>query len=242
MKMMVAARPCFGYHRSMDDMPNLASVAGAIADPTRARMLMMLMDGRALTATELAMSGGVTPSTASSHLSRLTAEGIVAMEKQGRHRYFRIGAPEVAAILEQLMSIAPRGREDAVRTGPRDESLRRARVCYDHLAGEAAVRLLDRLRELGLVGGDDGSVALSAEGTAWCGAMGVDIGALRARRRPLCRPCLDWSERRTHLAGGVGAALLDRLFALGYARRVAGSRTVVLSPRGESFIEHPHLM
>jgi len=239
--MPVAARARFGYHRRMPSTPNIAAVAAVIADPTRARMLTTLMDGRALTATELALAGGVVPSTASSHLARLTDSGIVSVMKQGRHRYFRVESPDVAALLELLMSIDAGERRDAPRAGPPDEALRRARVCYDHLAGEVAVRLLDRLRELGLLTVDDGSVSLSADGGAWCRTMGVDVEALRARRRPLCRSCLDWSERRAHLSGAVGAALLDRLLTLGHARRVPGSRTLVLSRRGESFVEHPQL-
>jgi DNA-binding transcriptional ArsR family regulator len=227
----------------MPDTPEIASVAALVADPTRARMLMALMSGRALTATELALEGGVTPPTASSHLARLSAGGILAPARQGRHRYFRIATPQVAEALEQLMSLRAGSPAPAARTGPRDEALRRARVCYDHLAGEAAVRLLTRLRERGLLGGrDEDDVALTPAGEAWCRAFGVDLDAMRARRRPLCRPCLDWSERRTHLAGAVGAGVLERMFALGYARRVAGSRAVALSPRGESFLEHPHLL
>jgi DNA-binding transcriptional ArsR family regulator len=222
----------------MIDTPDIASVAALVADPTRARMLTVLMDGRALTATELALEGGVTPSTTSSHLARLTASGLVSIAKQGRHRYFRIAAPEVAAVLERLMSIAPRHPQPAVHTGPRDETMRRARVCYDHLAGETAVRLMERLRQRDLVAGSDEAISLTPAGEAWCGDVGIDLNALRAKRRPLCRSCLDWSERRTHLGGAVGAALLDRLFALGFARRVKGSRAVTLSPRGESFIEH----
>lgn len=221
----------------MLDTPDISSVAALLADPTRARMLTALMDGRALTATELALEGGVTASTASSHLSRLTGAGVVAIAKQGRHRYFRIAEPEVAAAMERLMHLAPRS-PGAVRAGPRDESLRRARVCYDHLAGEAGVRLLERLRAKEIVAGADGALVVTAEGERWCGASGIDLAALRARRRPLCRACLDWSERKSHLAGALGSAILDRLFAAGYARRVRGSRAVTLAPRGESFIEH----
>jgi DNA-binding transcriptional ArsR family regulator len=223
----------------MSSTPDFASVAALVGEPARAAMLAVLMDGRAHTATELALHAGVTPSTASSHLARLTAGGLLAIARQGRHRYFRIPSPEVGAAIEGLMSIAPRAA--APRNGPRDEGMRRARVCYDHLAGEAGVRLLERLRERGLVTGRDDALRLTDAGEAWCGRVGIDLGALRARRRGLCRGCLDWSERRTHLAGAVGAALLDRLLALGYARREAGSRVVILAPRGDSFVEHPDL-
>jgi DNA-binding transcriptional ArsR family regulator len=201
-------------------------------------MLAVLMDGRAHTATELALEAGVTASTASSHLARLTAGGVIEIARQGRHRYFRIPGPEVVAAIEGLMNIAPRGEARAARAGPRDEGLRRARVCYDHLAGEAGVRLLERLREKEMIGGGDDAMALTAEGEAWCGRVGVDLAALRTRRRAICRSCLDWSERRTHLAGALGSALLDRLLALRHARREPGSRVVILSPRGEAFVEH----
>lgn len=223
----------------MSSTPDFASVAALVGEPARAAMLAVLMDGRAHTATELAMHAGVTPSTASSHLARLTAGGLLAIARQGRHRYFRIPSPEVGAAIEGLMSIAPRAA--APRNGPRDQGMRRARVCYDHLAGEAGVRLLERLRERGLVEGRDDALRLTDAGEAWCGRVGIDLAALRARRRGLCRGCLDWSERRTHLAGAVGAALLDRLLALGFARREPGSRVVILAPRGDSFVEHPHL-
>jgi DNA-binding transcriptional ArsR family regulator len=225
----------------MSSMPDFASVAALVGEPARAAMLAVLMDGRAHTATELAMQAGVSPSTASSHLSRLTAGGLLAIARQGRHRYFRIPTPEVGAAIEGLMSIAPRTEPRAPRRGPVDEGLRRARVCYDHLAGEAGVRLLHRLRETGLVGGGDDALLLAPAGEAWCARVGIDVDALRARRRRVCRGCLDWSERRTHLAGALGAALLERMLALRWARREPGSRVVILAPRGESFVEHPHL-
>jgi DNA-binding transcriptional ArsR family regulator len=217
----------------------MAAIAQLLGDPTRARMLGLLMDGQAQTATELALAGGVLPSTASSHLTRLTDAGLLTIARQGRHRYFRIAGPEVAAAIEGLMSIAPPVRP--LRFGPREEALRRARVCYDHLAGEMGVRLLDGLRGKRVISGPDDELALTRAGEAWCERIGIDLEALRARRRRLCRQCLDWSQRRAHLAGSLGQALLERLFALRYARREAGSRAVVLSPRGEAFVERLEL-
>jgi DNA-binding transcriptional ArsR family regulator len=222
-------------------VPDLASVAALMGDRARGQMLATLLDGRARTATELALEGGVAPSTASSHLARLTEAGLLAIARQGRHRYFRLADPEVATALEGLMHLAHRHGRPASRAGPRDAALRRARVCYDHLAGEAAVRLFERLREAAFVAGDDGTLALTARGETWCRRIGVDLDALRNGRRRLCRACLDWSERRTHLAGALGAALFDRLAHLRYLRRLRNSRAVVLSPRGEAFIEHPEL-
>ena len=200
-------------------------------------MLMELMDGRAWTATELALAGGVSASTASSHLARLTRSGLLAVRRQGRHRYYRIASVDVAATIEGLSSLNPVVRQP----GPRDAALRRARICYDHLAGEMGVRLLARLREEGIVVGDEDSLTLAPVAASWCLGTGIDLDALRAARRPVCRTCLDWSERRPHLAGGLGAAVLDRLLALRYARRVQGSRAIALSPRGDAFVERLHL-
>jgi len=237
--MALAGWPCFDHHRSMVDIPDVASIAALIAEPTRARMLAWLMDGRARTATELALEGGVTASTTSSHLTRLTAAGLLAERRQGRHRYFSIRSPEVAAAIEGLMSIAPRRLPASLAAGPRDERLRRARSCYDHLAGELGVELYERLRQHGFVAGSDDALALTARGEAWCKRIGLDLAALRQRRRPLCRPCLDWSERRAHLGGSLGAALFVRLLALRLARRDPHGRAVALSSRGEAFVNDP---
>lgn len=203
-------------------------------------MLTALMDGRALTATELALEAGVTPSTASSHLAQLEGAGVVSMAKQGRHRYFRITNPEVASVFEAMMGLAARS-ERRPRSAPGVTGMRRARVCYDHLAGERAVQLLERLRARGFVTTSDDAPELTAAGEAWCRTIGIDLDALASGRRPLCRPCLDWSERRTHLAGALGASLLDRIFALRFARREPASRLVVFSPRGEAFLERLEL-
>jgi len=221
----------------MADMPDIAAVAALVGEPARGRMLGALMEGRALTATELALEGGVAPSTASSHLSKLTRAGLLTIARQGRHRYFRLAGTDVAAALESLMAIAPRTVGRAVITAPRDEALRRARVCYDHLAGETAVRLLAGFRERRWVRLAGEAMALTPEGEEWFRRFGIDLPALRSRRRPLCRPCLDWSERQFHLAGSLGAALLDRLLALRYARRVTDSRALAISPRGAVFLE-----
>ena len=219
----------------MDPARELASVATLLGDPTRAKMLTDLMDGRAWTATEMAIAGGVSASTASSHLARLSKAGVLTVRRQGRYRYYSIASREVAAAIEGLTSLAAM-TDRLPRPGPRDPALRRARVCYDHLAGEMGVRLYERLGETGVITGDDGALSLTARGESWCGAVGIALEELRAGRRPLCRACLDWSERRTHLAGALGAAILDRLFAWRIARRVRGSRAIILAPRGESFI------
>ncbi len=219
----------------MVDGPDFAPVAFLAGEPARARMLAALMEGRARTATELALDAGVAPSTASSHLDRLADAGLLRVVKQGRHRYFRIASPEVAAALEGLMAIVPGGSKPWHPQEP--EGLLLARVCYDHLAGRMGVDLLERLRQRRWVRHSGDTIALTPSGEAGFRRLGVDVAALRARRRPLCRPCLDWSERQFHLAGSVGAALLDRLLALGFARREADSRALAISARGAAFLE-----
>lgn len=195
------------------------------------------MDGRARTATELALDGGVAPSTASSHIAKLMDAGLIELRRQGRHRYFRIASKEAAAALEGLMGLAASRGLHARPLGPKDTGLHHARVCYDHLAGEAAVHLLDRLRAESHIIGDDDALELSQSGAQWCQDLGIDIEALRSRRRRICRSCLDWSERRTHLAGAIGAALFDRLISQGLAQRTMESRIVELTPEAEVFTQ-----
>jgi DNA-binding transcriptional ArsR family regulator len=217
--------------------PDVATIAALLADASRSAMLLGLMDGRALTATELAIEGQVAPSTASSHLARLTGAGLLAVLQQGRQRYFRLAGEEVAELLEGVMGFAARTAPSPIRTGPADPALRHARSCYDHLAGACGVRLWDQLHRLGQLAGVDGATALSPAGERWCGQLGIDLPALRASRRPLCRPCLDWSERRFHLAGALGAAILQRMLALRLVQRQAQGRALSVTPRGERFLE-----
>ena len=217
--------------RGMRDATDLASLTALIGEPARARMLTALMSGIALTATELAAEAGVMPSTASSHLAKLTAANILAIDKQGRHRYFRLAGAEVAEALEMLTGIAARDPSPR-RLRNVDPALQLARVCYDHLAGAEGVWLYGQLRELGMLGGSDG-LDVSEEGEAFFRSIGIDVRALTSSRRPLCRPCLDWTERRRHLGGALGAAILDRIFALRWARREPHGRAVVFSTAGE---------
>jgi DNA-binding transcriptional ArsR family regulator len=209
----------------VSDTPDLAGLAALIGDPARARMLTAVMSGKALTATELALEAGVAASTASTHLAKLTTGQILAIEKQGRYRYFRLFDAEVAEMLEGLMEIASR-RGPRRRTGPADPALRVARVCYDHLAGERGVWLMDQLRDRKLLDP-------SPHAEEFFAGFGIDVVSLSKSRRPLCRPCLDWSERRHHLGGALGAAILDRIFTLRWAQRELDSRAVVFSANGE---------
>lgn len=210
--------------------PDIALVAALLGDPARANMLTALMTGQALTAGELAREAGVTPQTASSHLSRLEKGGLVVGRKQGRHSYFTLSGEDVAAVIEGLMGLAARTGHARTRPGPREPALRHARVCYDHLAGDLGVAMLESLTANGQL---DGDLQPTAYGEAFFAALGVDLAPLRAARRPLCKACLDWSVRRSHLAGSLGAAVLDRVYALGWARRVEGQRVVAFTEAGE---------
>jgi DNA-binding transcriptional ArsR family regulator len=217
----------------MKDGPNIAQVASLMGDPARANMLVALMDGRALSASELAQEAGVTPQTASTHLAKLETGGFVTLEKQGRHRYFRLGSPDVAHALEGLMGLAAQVGHMRTRSGPRDPAMRHARVCYDHLAGELGVALMASLKSGRVVQVSQLDAALTRAGAKHLSEFGIDIAALESARRPMCKVCLDWSERRHHLAGGLGAALLRRFMELGWARREKASRTVIFSPSGK---------
>ena len=211
-------------------------VASLVGDPARANMLTALMTGRALTATELAHQAGVTPQTASSHLSKLEAGGLIEPEKQGRHRYFRLSDPDVAGVLEGLAGLAARAGHMRVRTGPKDPALRRARICYDHLAGDLGVQMLDSMRKQRLVRQKKQEIELTSRGRAVPRRLAPDItGALTHPRRPVCKACLDWSERRHHLAGTLGAAIMTRFTELKWAVRdtAPGSRIVNFSRNGE---------
>jgi DNA-binding transcriptional ArsR family regulator len=221
----------------MKEGPDIASVAALIGDPARANMLAALMSGMALTAGELAREAGVTPQTASAHLARLSDAALVIIEVQGRHRYVRLNGPDVAEVLESLMDLAARMGRLRTRPGPRDETLRKARVCYDHLAGAAGVRLFQSFvdREI-LVTTHDG-LGLSAQGRARLVAEGLDIDALEAKPRVLCRTCLDWSERRHHLSGSLGAALLQMVLKRRWARREGSGRALVFGGAGAAQFE-----
>jgi DNA-binding transcriptional ArsR family regulator len=216
----------------MKEGPDIARIAALIGDPARANMLAALIDGRALTASELAAEAGVTKQTASSHLSRLSAGRLLAFESQGRHRYFRLADAEVGHALEALMGLANTRGPSRTRTGPKDPALRHARVCYGHLAGEMGVALLKGMVARRWFKPDDG-LSLTPSGRRAFIDFGVDIPALENLRRPLCRPCLDWSERRHHLAGSLGEALFDRIAERDWARREKGTRVVHFTPRGE---------
>lgn len=212
--------------------PDIAVIAALIGDPARANMLAALMSGMALTAGELAREAGIQPQTASAHLARLLAARLLLVEIQGRHRYYRLADHEVATALEGLMTLSDRLGPSRTRPGPRDAALRLARTCYDHLAGELGVALYAGLIDRGwLVATPDG-LAVSANGRRRFLAEGIDPDALAAKGRTVCRACMDWSERRPHLAGPLAAAILRLFLVRGWAQREGKSRALLFSPQG----------
>ena len=223
----------------MTNVASLTSVAALMGEPARAAMLVTLMDGRAFTAGELGKVAGVTPPTASGHLGRLLGAGLLTLERQGRHRYYRLANASVAGVLESMMSLTGElsGSADRkpVRTGPRDQALRRARLCYDHLAGEVAVGMAARMVARGqLEFGPDGGL-VTKEGLRFLASLGVDLtaGPLDgSQQSAFCRPCLDWSERRLHVAGALGRLLLRKFVQDGWMRQMAEGRAVSVTPVG----------
>ena len=221
----------------MKEGPDIARIASLVGDPARANMLTALMAGKALTASELASEAGITAPTARSHLRKLADGQLIRVRQQGRHRYYALADDRVARSLEALMDLASGTGHVRTRTGPKDQALREARVCYNHLAGQMATRLFDGLvRQRYLELGGDG-LALTLDGTAFFGQLGIDLAQLSTQRGPLCRECLDWSERRSHLAGSLGRALLTTVLARGWATRDPGSRAVHFSARGRAAFE-----
>lgn len=213
-------------------MNDAATVAALVGDPARASMLAALMDGRALTATELAIEAGVSPATASGHLGKLTRAKLLLLVAQGRHRYFRLASAEVAHMLEAIMIVASRSAARQPVTIRVDSKLKYARTCYDHLAGWLAVTLAESLVTCGHIVLDSEAGHVTPTGQRFFADLGVSPVRLQAKRRLYCRPCLDWSERRVHLAGALGAALLDRLLERGWIRRACVGRAVEVTKTG----------
>jgi DNA-binding transcriptional ArsR family regulator len=221
----------------MREEPDIARVASLVGDPARANMLTALMDGGALTASELALEAGVTMPTASSHLSKLVEGGLLALQRQGRHRYYALSGHHVASMLETISGVAERVGPKRARPGPRDAVMREARICYDHLAGDKGVALYDSLLARGILVENNETVEVGPQGGRFFDELGIDLIPLSKHRRPLCRSCLDWSVRRSHLAGSLGAAILGRILERNWARRDPQSRAILFSPQGKRNFE-----
>jgi DNA-binding transcriptional ArsR family regulator len=212
--------------------PIIAEVAALIGDPARATMVAALLDGRALSASELARAARITPQTASTHLAKLTEAGVLAAARSGRHRHFRLASPTVAGMIDGIVAVAlarrPRYRP---LSGPA-RALGAARICYDHLAGRLSLDLTDALVARDHVVLDDDLAEVTRAGWRFLTGLGIALSTRRSSRRRVSRLCLDWTERRPHIAGALGAALTRRYFELGWVERVAGSHAVRVTPSG----------
>jgi DNA-binding transcriptional ArsR family regulator len=210
----------------------IAEVAALVGDPARATMLSALLDGRAVSASELALAARITPQTASTHLGKLTRAGLLAVDRDGRHRYFRLASPKVAEMIEGIVAVALEKRPRFRPLSRQARAVNAARICYDHLAGRLSVDLADSLVARNYVVLDDKAAAVTAAGTRFFTAFGIALPARRSARRHTCRLCLDWTERRPHLAGALGAAMTKRFFDLGWVQRTMRSHAVVVTPLG----------
>ena len=216
----------------MNAGPDIAEIAALIGDPARANILTALMDGRALTATELSHRAGVSPQTTSGHLHKLAAAGLLGLAKQGRHRYYRLASPAVAQAIEALFIVAAAAPKPKRLPTKADGAIRFARTCYDHFAGWLGVALTDAMVARGYLAPEGENFRVTPAGERFLARLDIDVGTARRARRAFACQCLDWSERRPHLAGALGAALAASCFARGWVVRATGTRGVVLTRAG----------
>jgi len=211
----------------------IAEIAALAGDPARANILTALLDGRAMTATELAYAARVTPQTTSAHLAKLTQAGLITATPSGRHRYFRLASPKVAQMLESIVAVAGDSRPRFRPLSRQAAQLRAARMCYDHVAGQLGVRIAEAMVARGYLVLEDDGGRITEAGARYLWDLGIDTRIAGKGRRHLCRACLDWTERRPHIGGAIGAALAERWLALGWIARAKDTRAVTLSPEGE---------
>ena len=215
---------------------DISVVAALFAERARADMALVLLDGRSLTASELARTAGLTAPAASPHLARLVEGGALTVQRQGRHRYYQLATPAIARVLEVMLTVAPSRPVSTLHDAQRRNALWAARTCYDHLAGALAVDLFDRLVEMGILVEDTNLMAVSPAGVTFFNDLGLDLKQMGEGRRPVVRACLDWTERRHHLAGALGAALLDLLMKNGTIERRQTIRAVRVTEHGNKFL------
>ena len=217
----------------MSESPNIAALAAPLADPVRAHMVTLLMDGRARTVTELAQATGLAKASASEQVANLVAAGFLTARRQGRHKYLTLAGPRIAQLVETMMTLASTPPADQGRAfGPRDPALREARLCYNHLAGALGVRIYQSLSARGALALGPKGLDLTDAGRAFCLDFGLAAPDLAPTRPPLCRDCLDWSERQSHLGGRLGRLLLTRMEKQGWLQRREGTRALVVTTAG----------
>ena len=218
--------------------PNIAVVANLIGDNTRAKMLTALLGGKALTATELALEADITSQTASTHLAKLVDGQLLHVRKQGRHKYFQLMNASIAQLLESLLNISANLAPKKVSTGPSDIRLKQARICYDHLAGELGVEIYDALKQKAFIIDNGSETLLTDLGKEFFSSIGFDFSQVKKSKRPICKSCLDWSERRNHLAGILGQWMLNDMFDKGWLERALDSRVINVSNAGLNRIKY----
>lgn len=218
--------------RDLNVEPNIATIGNLVGDQARSKMLIALMGGKALTATELSLEADISAQTASSHLAKLVEGGLLVVRKQGRHRYFQLKGEEVAGLIENMLNISSSLSEESVFTGPKDKNLRASRICYDHMAGELATQLYESLVDKQFIKDNISESTLSEEGRQFFLYLGADLSELSGLKRPLCKPCLDWSERKSHLAGSIGKWVLSDVIQRKWAKRDLNSRALRFSNDG----------
>lgn len=217
--------------------PDVASVAALIGDTTRATILSALMGGEALPASELAYRAHVTPQTVSAHLTKLMAGNLVSVTKVGRHRYYALASEHVARTLEALQVIAPQTESKAPRAKGISPELCHARTCYDHMAGRLGVAITEAMLARELISLEDDRYTLSERGHNWLANWNIDVAALHKQRRKFAYPCVDWSERRFHLAGSLGTAIATLFFDEGWVKRLPETRALAVTAQGDVFLE-----
>ncbi|NOU52281.1 helix-turn-helix transcriptional regulator [Pseudoalteromonas sp. JBTF-M23] len=222
--------------------PNIAYLGALVGDVARSKMLTALMSGKALTATELSLEANITPQTASSHLMKLVDSELITVRKQGRHKYFQLKDIQVAELIEKMLNMSASMAHTSIATGPTDERLKRSRICYDHLAGELGVQLFDTLQSNGWIVEAQDTLTLTQLGLGFFSELGFDIATTKKSRRPLCKACLDWSERRSHLAGYLGKWVLSDVLERKWAHQHLDSRAIEFTSHGlKAFKSKYHL-
>lgn len=218
---------------------NVAIIASLVSEPSRAAILTVLLDGRFHTAGELAYAAGIKPQTASFHLAKMVDANVVHVDKQGRHRYYGIRDQEVAHTMETLLTIAPPLKVKSFKQSTEDKALRYARTCYDHIAGNVGVQLADSLKNLGILSEE---FIVTEKGIQFFQSFHVDLHQIKKKRRSFCHKCLDWSERRHHIGGALGNALLERLLELNWVERMPKTRAIKITPKGKQGFKETFLI
>lgn len=219
--------------------PNVAIIASLVSEPSRAAILTVLLDGRFHTAGELAYAAGIKPQTASFHLAKMVDANVVHVDKQGRHRYYGIRDQEVAHTMESLLTIAPPLKVKSFKQSTEDKALRYARTCYDHIAGNVGVQLADSLKNSGILSEE---FIVTEKGIQFFQSFQVDLHQIKKKRRSFCHKCLDWSERRHHIGGALGNALLERFLELNWVERIPKTRAIKITPKGRQGFKETFLM